>query len=247
MNLINTFPGLHTALLTCGFVEDFDSLDLTRWTKTTTDSGSILLQDEGLNGRVEFLPSDGTVADNDEAYLYTKEISKFLNGKPIFLLALLQFAEVATNAANILFGVGEGFGVANTLLDNGGGPPADYDGACWFKADGGTRWNFESSLGTTQQTTETDKTAGGSGFHTLGLLLNPLSATEIEAVPWIDTAGGNSLVQPYQYNANPRTPCIKHRFSYSSSGAMAICLGVKNGSAVQQPLVVDLIAFEQTR
>lgn len=247
MNLINTFPGLHTSLLTCGFIDDFDSFDLTRWTKTVTDSGTILADADGLNGRVELLPSDGTVADNDEAYLYTNEISKFLNGKPIFVLALLQFAEVATNAANILFGVGEGFGAANTLLDNGGGPPADYDGVCWFKVDGGTRWNFESSLGTSQTTTETDKTAGGSGFHTLGIFINPISSTEIEAVPFIDVNGSNGLIQPYQYNANPRTPVVKHRFAYSSPGEMAICLGVKNGSAVQQPLVVDLVALQQTR
>ncbi len=247
MNLINTFPGIHTALLTCGFVDDFDSFDLTRWTKTVTDSGTILVDADGLNGRVELLPSDGTVADNDEAYLFTNEISKFLNGKPIFLMALVQYAEAATNVANILFGIGEGFGAANTLLDNGGGPPADYDGACFFKVDGGTRWNFESSLGTAQTTTETDKTAGGSGFHTLGILLNPISSTEMEAVPMIDTNGGNALIQPYRQSATPREPTIKHRFAYSTPGEMAICLGVKNGSAVQQPLVVDLVAFQQTR
>lgn len=247
MQLINSFPGLHTALLTCGFVDDFVSFDLTRWTKTTTDSGTILAQASGLNGRVELLPSDGTVVDNDEAYLFTNEISKFLNGKPIFVLAMIQYAEVATNVANILFGIGENFGVANTLLDNGGGPPADYDGACFFKVDGGTRWNFESSLGTAQTTTETDKTAGGSGFHTLGIFLNPISSTEMEAVPWIDTNGSNGLIQPMRYQALPREPAIKHRFAYSSPGEMSICLGVKNGSAVQQPLVVDLVAFQQAR
>lgn len=247
MNLVNTFPGLHTALLTCGFVDDFDSFDLTRWTKTATDTGTILKKTGGLNGQIEFLPSDGTVADNDEAYLFTESISKYLNGKPIFLLAMIQFAEVATNAANIIFGIGEGFGAANTLLDNGGGPPADYDGACFFKVDGGTRWNFESSLGTTQQTTELDYTAGGSGLVTLGIHLNPITSTEIEATPWIDVNGGNSLIQPRRYQAYPREPVVKHRFAYSSPGAMALCLGVKNGSAVQQPLIADLVALQQTR
>src|SRR5690606_23604712 len=117
----------------------------------------------------------------------------------------------------------EGFGVANTLLDNGGGPPADYDGVCLFKVDGGTRWNFESSLRTTQQTTELDVTAGGSGFHSLLIHCVPIGSTEIVATPWIDSSGGNSLTQPYPYSANynPRRYPVSHRFSYSSPGEMA--------------------------
>lgn len=246
---INLPEQAHVGWLTAGFFDDFVGLDTTQWNTTVTDSGTVAEDVDDENGVIVLTPSDGTVADNDEAYVYTNEINKFLLEKPFVIAARIQYAEAATNAANILFGMGEGFGVANTILDNGGGPPADYDGVCLFKVDGGTRWNFETSLGTTQQTTELDVTAGGSGFHSLLIYCAPISSTELIATPWIDSSGGNALTQPYPYSANynPRRYPVSHRFSYSSPGEMAICLGIKNGSTTLETLKVDLAFMYKKR
>lgn len=246
---INLMEPAKTAWLTSGFFDDFYGLDTQFWNTTVTDSGTVAEDADDANGVIVFTPSDGSVADNDEAYLYTNEVSKFLRDKPILIGARIQYAEAATSAANIIFGMGEGFGVANTLLDNGGGPPADYDGFCFYKVDGGTRWFFETSLGTTQQTFELDYTAGGAGFVSLVLECYPINATEIEVVPWIDTTGTNAFIQalPYSANFNPRRIPVKSRFAYSSPGEMCICLGIKNGSTTLETMKADLALQYQAR
>lgn len=248
--LINLLEEFKKSWLTVEFKDDFLGLDTTKWNTTLTDSGTAAVPAAGaadVNGFVTLTASDGTVVDNDEAYLYTREISKYLVGKPIIIGARVLCVEAATNAANWIFGIGEGFGSANTLLDNGGGPPADYDGACFFKVDGGTRWNFESSLGTTQQTTELNYVAGQATYTSLCIQLNPISSAEYEAVPFIDTAGSNAFEQAIEYTLRPRPMLTKHRFAYSSAGEMAMCFGVKNGSGTVETMAVDLAMLQQNR
>lgn len=247
--LINISDRMTKSLLCCEFIDDFIGLDTTTWLTLAADAGASVAEDQdGIDGIVTL--TTGAV-DNNEAYLFTNEIAKFLNGKPFDVLAIIQYAEGNTDDANIIFGIGEGFGAANTLLDNGAGPPADYEGAVFFKVDGGTRWNFETSVGTSQTTTELDAGAGGSAWHTLQLQFRPLSATEYEVTPWIDRAGGNSLTVPMPYNTNfgaaSRLAPVKHRFTYTTPGEMALCFGVKAGGGVSEVLNVDLVAFAKKR
>ena len=248
--MINLLEEAKKAWLTVPFFDEFISLNTAVWTTVATDSGTAAVpavQAADVNGFVTLTASDGTAADNDETYIYTREISKFLDGKPIIIGARVQCVEAATNAANWLFGIGEGFGLANTLLDNGGGPPADYDGACFFKVDGGTRWQCESSLGTTQTTSELNYVAGQAGYTSLILCLNPISSSEYEVVPYIDTAGGNAFVQALEYTTRPRPQLVKHRFAYSTPGEMALCFGVKNGSGTVETMNVDMCLLQQAR
>lgn len=238
----------HKALDSVCYIDDFIGLGA-EWSTLAADSGATVAEDaDDANGVVN-LTTGGT--DNNEAYLFTNEVSKFLNGKPILIIGRIQYAEANTDDANILFGMGEGFGAANTLVDNGAGPLADYDGVCLFKVDGGTRWNFETSLGSTQTTTELDVTAGGSSYQTVAIMINPVSSTEIEAWPLFDTAGGNNLVGPYKYTTNTAEQAklgrVKHRFSYSSPGEMALCFAVKAGGANSEVLKVDLAILAQKR
>lgn len=232
------------SLLTSFYVEDFNGASHVFNETEADDNATTALDADGLDGK--FLLTVAT-DDNEEAYIYTPELFKFQDRKPFSVIGRMQYAEANTDDANIIFGVIEGGGAANTLLDDGAGPPADYDGACIFKVDGGTRWNFESSVGTTQETDELDYAAGGSGFVTLGLDFVPLSSSEIEITPWIDTAGGNALVQCRKYNVNPRVPLVKHTRSYSSVGEMALVFGVKNGGANTEVLTVDLAAWASRR
>ena len=162
-------------------------------------------------------------------------------------IARIQFTEVATDDANVIFGIGEGFGAANTLLDGGGGPPADYDGACFFKVDGGTRWQFETSDGTSQETTDLNVTAGGANFHTLAIECNPISSTEMVCTPWIDTSGGNNLTQPSEFGASSRAPLVQHRDTYAGAGQMAFCVGGKSGGGAAETILVDLAIFRKKR
>lgn len=250
MNKINHSELVPSSLLAVELIDDFIGLDTTRWNTLAADAATAIAEDaDGVNGLVTIYTGS---ADNGEAYLFLNEITKFTAGKPFWVFARLQFTEANSDDANVIFGVGEGFGGANTLQDNGAGPPADYDGVCLFKVDGGTRWQFESSYGTTQTTSDLDVTAGGSSFQTIGILCEPISSTEIEATPLIDPLGGNNADRCYEYNANPSVQAkrgtVKHRFTYSTVGEMALCIGAKSGAGTQpETIVLDLVVLTQKR
>jgi len=230
--------------LSHGFDDDFDHLvTADRWTTIVSDSGSVSVGDS-VGGIAVIDPSDGTVGDNDESYLHlTNELFKFADGKPLDFAARVQFSEANTDDANILVGLISG-AAANSLQDNGAGPPASYSGAVFFKADGSTKWSFETSLDGTQTTTETSKTAGGAGYVTLGIRVLCPRANELTIIPLIDTTGGNDLKQCQDANGN----LINHTITLGSPTEMALIFGVKNGSASnQETLNVDYVSCWQLR
>lgn len=86
-----------------------------------------------------------TGTDNNDGYIHTlDQIVAFSTGKKAVIEARVRLTEAATDDANIIFGVTNTVG-ANFLLDAAGGPAASYDGAVFFKVDGGTVWQAESS------------------------------------------------------------------------------------------------------
>lgn len=102
---------------------------------TAPDGGAVEIGDE-VNGVVTFTPSDGTVADNDEAYLATpNEIFRFGTNREIFGRFKFRFTEVAANRVNVAVGFQNAVG-ANSILDDGAG--LKTSGSCLgiYKADG---------------------------------------------------------------------------------------------------------------
>lgn len=191
------------------------------WTSTLTDTGSVTpLTTHG--GGVALTPSDGTVADNDEAYIgwTTKNIVP-TNLKPIVFQGVIQYTEGNTDDANVIVGLSS-TSAANALLDDGGGPPASYSGLVFFKIDGGTNWWVEASVGSTQTTveltatnslTKTAQTAGGSAKQTLRIEFIPQSSTQAKVIWYIDGVPVYSLL-----------------WTYTSVVAMAPIFGLKNGA-----------------
>lgn len=191
------------------------------WTATLTDSGAITaLTTHG--GGVAITPSDGTVADNDEAYLgWTNKNIVPTNLKPIVFQTVIQYTEGNTDDANVIAGM-LSTSAANALLDDGGGPPASYTGLVFFKTDGDTVWQVESSVGGTQTTTrltaansldQVAKTAGGSARQTLRIEFIPFSSTQADVLFFIDGVA-----------------VAKHLWTYTSAVAMSPVVGLKNGA-----------------
>lgn len=219
------------------FLRDVDAAD---WVTTLTDSGTASVGD-AVGGVIALVPSDGTVADNDEAYIESaNEVFKFAADKPLLFEARVQYAEAATDDANILVGLLDAVG-ANSLQDNGGGPPSSYSGAVFFKVDGGTRWQVETSNSTTQTTddlvsTNTNnlsrktQTAGGSAYQTLRIEFMPYSSTNAYVSFFID---GVQVAQ--------------HDYIFTSATEMQIGIGVKNGGANNETLNVDYVVCTQER
>jgi hypothetical protein len=181
------------------------------------------------------------VADNDETYVESaNEVFKFAADKPLLFEARVQFTEANTDDANILVGLMDAV-AANSLQDNGAGPPSSYSGAVFFKIDGGTVWQTETSLSTTQTTNELTstnvnnlskkaQTAGGAAYQTLRIEYMPYSSTNAYVTFFVD---GVAVAQ--------------HDYVFTSATEMQIALGVKNGGANLETLNVDYVSCSQER
>ena len=182
-------------------------------------------------------PSDGTVADNDEGYVATKEIFKIVNQKPIALAARTQFTQAATNAANMFVGLMNAM-TANALRDDGAGPKADFSGAGFFAKDGSTSLFVIYSDGTTQTIAELTATntinktaylAASADFQLLEIDIVPKTSTLVDIAFRVN----GSVV----YKMLDRT--------YANATEISAGLGVKNGTAAQQALKADLFVCNQ--
>lgn len=121
------------------------------WITTATNGGAVAAQDtEG--GEIQLTTSDTTVADNDETYVHTNKVFKFGLDRPTYF-AIRQKVNTADNVndCNWICGFSSA-AVANSVQDDGDGPPDNYYGAVFFKADGDDAVFFEASAGTSQTT-----------------------------------------------------------------------------------------------
>lgn len=205
------------------------------FTSVLTDSGTATVGD-AAGGILTVAASDGTVADNDEGYVRsTAEAFLFAVDKPALFEARIKFVEANTDDANVAVGFMSAV-AANSILDNGGGPAASYSGAVLFKVDGGTVWQFETSIGGTQITTVTQHTAGGSAYQTVRIEIREAGGV-IEAVPFLD---GQQML-----DANNKP--VKHTFAPTSATEMHAFIGVKNGDTNMESLLCDYICAAQLR
>ena len=216
-----------------------EDTDTAVWVKTSDAAGSANVGD--AVGGIMAIAVGGT-ADNDECYVESpNETFKFAANKPLRFAAYVQFTEASTNKDNIIVGIKDAVG-ADTLVDNGGGPPSSYSGAVFFKEDGQTLWSVEVSIGSTQETKQLtaanslDKqshTAGTtSAYQWLVIEFDPISSTSADIAFFIDGVLVYKFTGDYITNATE----------------MQICLGAKAGGSSAAPtLNVDFVSCIQKR
>jgi len=225
------------------FIDDFDGEFVAEDWAAVGDATAAPVAGDAANGTLVITAAAATPADNNEEYIHRpNENLLFASTREIIALFRLQYAEAATNAANIIVGMMDAVG-ANALQDNGAGPKASYSGMVLYKVDGGTNWIFETSIGSSQTTTTSEKTAGGSGFVTIGLIARGLSSTKVECIPLLDDSGGFNMKQLRDANGN----LIKHTLDPSSATEMELMAGLKMGSSTAETLTLDLAACGQSR
>jgi hypothetical protein len=234
-----------TRSLRCSeYVDDFHKLDTGIWTQTKDTEGSGAIDGDDACGILNL--ATGAV-DNNEIYEETAEFFAFTAGKPFGAILRAKITESAAGIANILFGFMDAPG-ANSLVDNGAGPQADFDGAVFYKVDGGTRWKVRASQDTVYTGTDHEtETALAASFFTLGIEVHPISSTQADIIYLIDPLGGNDLYQPRRYGSLAPEPPIKHRLTLSTPTEMALVIGLKAGSATGETLKVDLCEWWQVR
>ena len=208
------------------FFDDFYSMD-----STATVGGYTIVADGGgaqaptdAAGGVLSIGTDGD--DNDEAYLSSiHEVFKFATGKPLWFEARVKCAEANTDDANLIIGLSDTVG-ADSLLDTAGGPMASYDGAVFFKVDGGTVWQFETSNAAAQVTTASAGAFVTDTWYRLGLYFDGVSSI----TPYIDGVAGTA-----------------HAITLAGLEEMHLLLGAKAGDANEEKLLVDYIKIVQIR
>lgn len=208
------------------------------WETTATDSGSIAAADvEG--GQAVLTPSDGSVVNNDETYLHTLKVFLFRDDGYIYAAARIKTTKVAAsiNTHNWLFGFSSA-AVADTIQDDGAGPPANYYGAVFFKADGAAARFFEASAGTAQTTSAALDDMADDTYYTY----------EIIGVG----AGGNKMRLWFLIDGVPQgtDDQKKHgvELDITSAVVMRAIIGIKLGASTDNDLLkVDWAYARQQR
>ena len=214
----------------------YDQSDLF-WTDTITDSGSVAIGD-AANGIATLTPSDGSVADNDEAYYQTtNELFLVAANREITGQAYLQFTEANTDDANIAFGFANA-PTANMIVDDGAGLRASGNWFAIYKVDGGTVWIAGCRNSTTVYTNTSSTTAGGASYQKLEIFIKDFDATNVVVTYKVN----DSYLRDSTTNL-----VIEHRLPIASSTEMAGFFGVKNGFTNLETLLVDYAKFTQTR
>lgn len=206
------------------FLDDFFAYDGTAtvgdWALATENSGAATLADAA--GGVLAIATGAT--DNNGSCLSSiTECFKVLADKPIYFEARVKCAEAATDDANIYVGFSD-LATVDAVLDNGGGPAASYDGALFFKVDGGTVWGFETSNAGAQVTTANAGAFVSDTWYRLGFLVVPTSATAATVTPYIDGVAGTA-----------------HALTITGLEEMHIVLGAKAGGGNAETLQVDYV------
>ena len=204
------------------------------WTSVLTDSGTAAAA--GVGGIATLTNSDGTVADNDESYIYsTAAAYKPAAGKPCYVEALLQFTEANTDDANVAFGLASSV-AADLIVDNGAGMRTTGTVIAIYKVDGETVWRFVTRNAAASDVTisQSQETAGGSAYQRLGIEIIDVTSTACTVVPTVD----GRLMR----DATTGQP-IRHTMLLSSIAAASLFVGGKNGGANLETTLVDYIGI----
>ena len=221
--------GLDPALYHAYF-DDFNMFD------PTATVGRYAIVEDGTPVQAQIDAAGGVLSiatdvnDNDEAYVSSlAENWLFVTSKSLWFEARVALTEANTDDANIIVGLADTVG-ANSLLDNGAGPMASYDGAVWFKVDGGTVWQFESSNAGTQVTTASAGAFVTDTWYRVGFLFNPNDGTTGIVTPFLNSVRGTA-----------------QNITLAGLEEMHILLGAKAGGGNAETLRVDYVKVIQAR
>lgn len=221
MPRLNRFTRTLWDLDTFYVFDDFagDQSDITA-VDTVTDTGTVAIND-AMSGVATLTPSDGTVADNDEAYLATpNEVFKFADGRPIYGRARLRFTEVVAGVANIAFGFQNAVG-ADSIVDTGGGVKVSGSTLAIYKIDGEQVWRCASACNGVSTVTKSTAAA--------------VAATDYELeIECLDYDGTNMTVVykvNYEYLKDSAGNRIVHSVPIANATEMQMWAGIKLGGA----------------
>lgn len=207
------------------------------WTSFNTGSGgaSVAVGAAAFGGTVVL--TTGATANNEAAIATTNAIFAPGDDRPLLFETLLQYAEAATNKANIFTGFSDGVGATGQMQSGNAGPKANFNGFGIYKVGNTNVWACISSKGTAQTLTPSQATAGGTAQQTLRIEGQTLDAASVEISFFVN---GQQLLD---VNNRP----IKHIVNYTSFAALQAGVYVAAGAASSEVVNVDYVAAFQQR
>lgn len=211
--------------------DDFFKLD------TASTTGGWAVVNDGTTGSNAVVDRKGgwvnivtaASADNDYHYLTSQgEHFLFDATSPIVFQAKVRLTEGNTDDANIVIGLTDTV-TAGILVNDGAGVATSFDGALWYKVDGGTSWKFTTS-NASAQTTQTPVAFTSGSDYVLGFVYSPMDGVTGKVTPFC--------------NGVFYTP---HTITISGLEEMHAILGVKAGGTSAETLGVDYIYARQDR
>jgi hypothetical protein len=220
-----------------GFFDDFFWLISPHlWTNLAADAGvTAFAQSDAAGGVIS--GATGATDNNEIAIRTTNEVLLVAAGRPILLEARVQYAEAATNAANVAFGAGDALG-ADWLVDNGAGPRTSGNQVLIYKVDGETVWRAQARNGTGVTTSQSSTTAGGSAYQILRIEVKDMSTTQMTVTYSVD-----GVILKDSTTGQP----INHQLNISGSTEMRVGLYAKAGGATSETVLCDYIGAYQVR
>lgn len=204
---------------------------------TVTDSGSAAVGD-AVNGVMVLTPSDGSVVDNDEAYIKSaNELFKFGTNRCIYGRWKIKYHETTADVANIAVGFQNAVG-ADSIIDDGGGVKTSGSTLAIYKLDGGTKFVVASACNGTATTTTTNKDCDEETDYVL----------EIEATDWDGVSMQVNFRVDGEYLRDSDNEIIKHKVAIANATEMQVWAGIKLGASTNNDtLDIDYIFACQTR
>ncbi len=225
-------------LQTVYIYDDFllDQVDTTA-VDTITDSGTVLMGDD-VNGVATLTPSDGTVADNDEAYLASPNQNfKFGTNREIYGKFKFRYTAVVAADPNWAVGFQNAVG-ANSIVDNGGSVKTSGSTACVEKRDGETAFRFTVACNGTAQTTLSNKTMAAATDYVVEIELKDWDGVSMMATARVDG----------EFLKDVNNAVIRFAVPIASAVVMSLWAGIKLGAATNNDtLLLDYWYGAQTR
>lgn len=207
------------------------------FTHLAADGGSSVAVANSAGGVLTF--TTGATDNNECARYSTEKLYLPAANLPLACEGRLQYAENATNKANIFFGFSSAF-AANLMVDDGAGPATSMSAAGFYKIDGSTNWAIIVSVGTTQTLVtltaanskdKLAKTAGGSAYQKLRVEINPISSALATVLFYIDDVLVYSIAE----------------WTYTSVAQMGVGTYLKAGGSGGEVLSLDYVWAQQAR
>ena len=208
------------------FINYITTMDGLTTNATNSGTAASLAVTAGIVGQLQIESSDGTIVAEDETYVGSTKTSWILAPtSKLWFEARVKFTEANTDDANIIVGLSSIY-TANIVQDAGGGPAADYDGIVFFKVFGGTVWQGETSVATSQTTTASLATRASGTWTRVGFKVDGTASAGF----YIDGV------------------LISTHTAYLPTAAMGLIFGVKSGTNDKhEKLYVDWVRVGQLR